>query len=198
MSKNKSGRKSLYSNEQLIIELHNYARENVSGEITVTKLVEATNIPRHIWRYNEKVQQEIKRLNETKVFSEFINKDKFPEIISPEDILNSNYGNKKRLLKILTDLFEGYQYYFAEARKSKDYRVKLDEANNRIKDLEFEKKKCKEEIEYYKNKVNNALIDSMSPLDSRESGVKSNLIELTPEYANTDLTHIDLFDDVDI
>ncbi|MFT8315516.1 MAG: hypothetical protein ABF633_14890 [Clostridium sp.] len=198
MNKNKGGRKSIYDTEQLIIELHNYARENISGEITITKLVEVTNIPRHIWRYNKEVQQEIKRLNEATVFTEFINKDKFPEIISPEDILNANYGNKKRLLKILTDLFEGYQYYFAEARKAKEYKRKLDDAHNKIKELEYEKRKVKEEIEYYKNELNNALIDSISPLDSRETGVKPNLIQLTPIIANEDLLHPDLFDDIDI
>lgn len=197
VNKNKGGRKSIYETEQLIIELHNYARENVSGEITVTKLVKATNIPRHIWRYNDTVQKEIKRLNGATVFTEFINKDKFPEICSPEDLLNANYGNKKRLLKILTDLFEGYQYYFTEARKSKFYKKKLDDANNKIKELEYEIKKSKEEKEYYKNELNNALIDSISPLDSRETGVKSNLIQLSSDAINEDLLHLDLFGDID-
>ncbi|MCB2362272.1 hypothetical protein [Clostridium estertheticum] len=107
--KNKGGRPNLYSYDELKKHLLKYASEHIGGSITVAKLERYSNIPRHAWRYNKQIHEDIYELNKKPLIIDDIKVETL-NLPSAEELVNQNYNDKKRLIKVVNDLLELYQY----------------------------------------------------------------------------------------
>jgi hypothetical protein len=191
--KNKGGRPNLYNYDDLKKYLLKYSTEHVGGTITVAKLVKYSNIPRHAWRYSKQIQQDIYELNKQPIIINNIKVEtlNFP---SAEDLVNQNYNDKKRLIKIVNDLLELYQYAFDKARSSEENLKKCDELNYENNELRKRITQLSATVEFYKEEIKRMSIDSMSSKERKEKNIKENVISVI-KISEIESTFKSLFDE---
>lgn len=180
MKNNKGGRPAGYTKEQLLEILPQYTKEHPDQTIRLFELEAATGIKRHVWTYNMK--EEIDRIN--REIQKVETARTGISLPSAEQILTSCKGNEEKLAVQIQTLIEMVQDMsrYQDAAKTvkvmqKDYENKLDELNCIIKEKD-------KKIEELFTQINRLAIDSENPNIRKEKGIKSNIIEFTPQNMN--------------
>ena len=180
MKNNKVGRPAGYTKEQLMEILLQYTKENPHQTRRLFELEAATGIKRHVWTYNMK--EEIDRIN--REIQKVETARTGISLPSAEQILTSCKGNEEKLAVQIQTLIEMVQDMsrYQDAAKTvkvmqKDYENKLDELNCIIKEKD-------KKIEELFTQINRLAIDSENPNIRKEKGIKSNIIEFTPQNMN--------------
>lgn len=180
MKNNKGGRPAGYTKEQLLEILLQYTKEHHDQTIRLFELEAATGIKRHVWTYNMK--EEIDRIN--REIQKVETARTGISLPSAEQILTSCKGNEEKLAVQIQTLIEMVQDMsrYQDAAKTvkvmqKDYENKLEELNCIIKEKD-------QKIEELFTQINRLAIDSENPNTRKEKGIKSNIIEFTPQNMN--------------
>ena len=177
MKKSKGGRPTEYTKDELLKILLNYTQEHQKQTVRLSELQEATGIKRYIWSYN--LKDEIDKINREIQSVATAGKGTF--LPSVEEILLSCKGDEKKLavqIQTLTDMVNDMSKYQDAAKAVKgmeaDYKNRLDELECMIKEKD-------KQIEALYEQINRLVIDSDNPNKRKEQGIKSNVIEYTPE-----------------
>lgn len=177
MKKSKGGRPTEYTKDELLKILLNYTQEHPKQTVRLSELQEATGIKRYIWSYN--LKDEIDKINREIQSVATAGKGTF--LPSVEEILLSCKGDEKKLavqIQTLTDMVNDMSKYQDAAKAVKgmeaDYKNRLDELECMIKEKD-------KQIEALYEQINRLVIDSDNPNKRKEQGIKSNVIEYTPE-----------------
>lgn len=177
MKKSKGGRPTEYTKDELLKILLNYTQEHPKQTVRLSELQEATGIKRYIWSYN--LKDEIDKINREIQSVTTAGKGTF--LPSVEEILLSCKGDEKKLavqIQTLTDMVNDMSKYQDAAKAVKgmeaDYKNRLDELECMIKEKD-------KQIEALYEQINRLVIDSDNPNKRKEQGIKSNVIEYTPE-----------------
>ena len=178
MKSNRGGRPAQYSHEQLLKILLQYTEDNPNQTVKLYELEKATGIKRHVWSYNmmdeiNKINREIQKVN--------IARTGISPFPSAEQILISCKGDEKKLtaqIESLLDMVRNLSKYqdaeLAAKVMQRDYENKIDE-------LEYIIKEKEKKIEGLFAEINKLTVDSGNPNTRKEKGIKSNIIELTPQ-----------------
>lgn len=178
MKNNRGGRPAQYTREQLLEILLQYTEDNPNKTVKLCELEEATGIKRHVWSYNmmdeiNKINREIQKVNIARTGT-----SPFP---SAEQILISCKGDEKKLaaqIESLLDMVRSLSRYQDAELAAK---VMRRDYENRIEELECIIKEKEKKIEELFDEINQLTIDSGNPNVRKERGIKSNIIELTPQ-----------------
>lgn len=177
MKKSKGGRPTEYTKDELLKILLNYTQEHPKQTVRLSELQEATGIKRYIWSYN--LKDEIDKIN--REIQSVVTAGKGTFLPSVEEILLSCKGDEKKLavqIQTLTDMVNDMSKYQDAAKAVKgmeaDYKNRLDELECMIKEKD-------KQIEALYEQINRLVIDSDNPNKRKEQGIKSNVIEYTPE-----------------
>ena len=180
MKNNKGGRPAGYTKDHLFEILLHYKKYHPDITIRIFELEAATGIKRHVWTYNMK--EEIDRIN--REIQKVETARTGISLPSAEQILTSCKGNEEKLAVQIQTLIEMVQDMsrYQDAAKTvkvmqKDYENKLDELNCIIKEKD-------KKIEELFTQINRLAIDSENPNIRKEKGIKSNIIEFTPQNMN--------------
>lgn len=180
MKNNKGGRPAGYTKEQLLEILLQYTKEHPDQAVRLFELEAATGVKRHVWNYNMK--DEIDRIN--REIQKVETARTGISLPSAEQILTSCKGNEEKLAMQIQTLIEMVQDMsrYQDAAKTvkvmqKDYENKLEELNCIIKEKD-------KKIEELFTQINRLAIDSENPNIRKEKGIKSNIIEFTPQNMN--------------
>lgn len=177
MKNNKGGRPAGYTKERLLEILLQYTQEHPDQTIRLFELEAATGIKRHVWTYNmkdeiDKINKEVQKVDVARTGI---------SLPSAEQIFTSCKGNEEKLAMQIQTLIEMVQDMsrYQDAAKTvkvmqKDYENKIDELNCIIKEKD---KKIGELF----TQINRLAIDSENPNIRKEKGIKSNIIEFTPQ-----------------
>lgn len=189
--KNKGGRPVKYKTEDLKKILYKFLQEKNPSKITIPMLVEYSGLPIQAWRFNTDIKKEIDSLNKRiENISIVVSTEGVTELLtipSPEDIINTNYKNKQKLIKVVSDLIDLYQYSLNKS-------LKFDALKKENEELKKQVKTLKADISYYEEELKKISIQSTSFLERKENNLKDNLIDIK-EYSRTNTTFKDLFDD---
>lgn len=177
MKKSKGGRPTEYTKDELLKILLNYTQEHPKQTVRLSELQKATGIKRYIWSYN--LKDEIDKINREIQSVATAGRGTF--LPSVEEILLSCKGDEKKLavqIQTLTDMVNDMSKYQDAAKAVKgmeaDYKNRLDELECMIKEKD-------KQIEALYEQINRLVIDSDNPNKRKEQGIKSNVIEYTPE-----------------
>lgn len=180
MKHNRGGRPAGYTKEQLLEILLQYTKEHPDQAVRLFELEAATGVKRHVWNYNMK--DEIDRIN--REIQKVETARTGISLPSAEQILTSCKGNEEKLAMQIQTLIEMVQDMsrYQDAAKTvkvmqKDYENKLEELNCIIKEKD-------KKIEELFTQINRLAIDSENPNIRKEKGIKSNIIEFTPQNMN--------------
>lgn len=180
MKHNRGGRPAGYTKEQLLEILLQYTKEHPDQAVRLFELEAATGVKRHVWNYNMK--DEIDRIN--REIQKVETARTGISLPSAEQILTSCKGNEEKLAMQIQTLIEMVQDMsrYQDAAKTvkvmqKDYENKLEEINCIIKEKD-------KKIEELFTQINRLAIDSENPNIRKEKGIKSNIIEFTPQNMN--------------
>lgn len=178
MKNNRGGRPAQYTREQLLEILLQYTEDNPNKTVKLYELEEATGIKRHVWSYNmmdeiNKINREIQKVNIARTGT-----SPFP---SAEQILVSCKGDEKKLaaqMESLLDMVRSLSRYQDAELAAK---VMRRDYENKIEELECITKEKEKKIGELFEEINQLTIDSGNPNVRKERGIKSNIIELTPQ-----------------
>lgn len=189
--KNKGGRPKIYKTDDLKNILYRYVQEKNPVEVKISHLVKFSGIPIQAWRFNSEIRKEINIIN--KKFENmplFISTEGVSELISipsAEELINTNYKNKPKLIKIVSDLIERYQESFNESLKIGELKKENEKLKKKLKYLELD-------VEFYKEEMKKMVVQSTSILERNDKGIKENVIDIQ-KYSETKTTFKDLFED---
>lgn len=172
-SVSKGGRPRKYDEAELKKLLYKFVAEKSPVKITYKALVEYTGIPIQAWRFNENIKNEIAVINKRIANIQFISNtaeiNELATIPSAEDLVNTNYGNKKKLIKVFQDLLDVYEYALNKSMAYDNLELENQKLKHTIKSLE-------DNLEFYKNEVKKMTIDSIPGLGDPNNNVKKNVI----------------------
>lgn len=177
MKNTKGGRPIKYTREQLLELLLNYTQEHPSQTVRLFELEEETGVKRYIWSYNMK--DEIDRINR-EIQNVSIARTGI-ELPSVDQILLSCKGDEKKLAVQLQTLVDMVQDMSKYQDATKAVKVMKADYENRLNELECIIKEKDKKIEVLYEQINKLVIDSDNPNKRKEQGIKSNVIEFTPE-----------------
>lgn len=186
----KGGRPKKYDEEVLKQALYKFIAEESPVKITYKMLVEHTGYPIQAWRFNENLKNEIKHINERIERISFLsNTNEIIDVVnipSAEELVEVNYNNREKLIKVIDQLINVYQYAF---RKSIDY-SRLEEEN-----YELKKKvdSLTSDVEFFRNKVREMTIESVPGLGNANKDVRRNVLDLK-DKSKMRKRHADLFE----
>jgi hypothetical protein len=172
--KNKGGRPTKYTYEELREALLEYAHEHIGGQIILADLGRETKFPQHAWKNNEDIRKDIERLNKTPIEVVGLMKEQ-AFIVSAEDLVINNYTNKKRLIDAVQQIINAYQSTFEKA-------LKVEELEKSLYNKEKEVNNLKEEVIFYKNKYKEMTVQSTTIKGREENGIKENVLDLEKYY----------------
>lgn len=191
LPKNKGGRPKKYDTDDLKKLLYEYLKDENPSKVKISDLVKNTGIPIQAWRFNEEIKKEINTINDKfdnltsikpiKTSHELLN------IPSAEDIVNTNYKNKKKLIDAVDNLVHAYQYSLEKSLKAEELEYEISKLKKQIVSLE-------ENVDFYKNEMKKMMIQSTSVVERKENNIKPNLIDIK-QYSETKTTFKDLFED---
>lgn len=175
----KAGRKPTYTNQQLIEALNKYVIKNPNTKITLAGLQKESGISYNIWKFNTKIRSIIDDLNNPPIIASE-SKYKFT-LPNAEQLVNVHYRNKPKLIKTIQDSFDVISDLYDYANIGFKAKQREDKISIEIKELKaiIETKDC--EIKKLNDEIDKLYVDSNSPLERKNKGIKENLIELTPE-----------------
>lgn len=189
---NKGGRPPKYNIDDLKKILYRYLQDKNPSKITLPELVKYyPDLPLHAWRFNKDIRKEIDTLNKRiENISLVVSVEGVTELLtipSPEDIINTNYKNKSKLIKVVGDLIDLYQYSFNKSLQVDD----LEKENQKLKK---QVKTLKNDLAYYEEQLKKMSVQSTSDFERKEKNLKENVIDIK-EYSKTNTSFKDIFDD---
>lgn len=193
MNETKSGRKAKYSYEDLEKIVEQFALTNVGEEITIPKLVKISGIPRHIWRYNKQIKRIIESLNH-KTINIDSNNSELETLPNVEELVNTNYANKKKLIKALSSYSSYINKLYETSLLYQKQQEEFEKLEQEVNDLQKQLEKAKSDIEFYKNEMKKMTIDSTSLKLRKEKGIKNNVLSINDKnkkMAGAILTEMD-------
>lgn len=179
MNNKSPGRKPKYTYETLLESLRKYLSKNPNTKINVSELARVTNIPRHIWRDNNKINKVIDEINNPPVM---VNPEKL-EFVLPNSVqlVESNYNNKPKLIKAIQDCFDVMYDLYEGALKGLKVEEREKKFKMQITELQACVKEKDQEIQRLNHEIDLLYLESESPTKRKDMGLKSNLIKLTSE-----------------
>lgn len=177
MKNPKGGRPVNYTKEQLLEMLLQYTKKHPDQTVRLFELEEATGVKRHIWLYNmkdeiDKVNREIQKVDVARTGL---------SLPSAEQILTSCKGNEEKLAVQIQTLIEMVQDMSRYQDAAKTVKVMQKDYENKLEELECIIKEKDKKIEDLFAEINRLAIDSENPNTRKEKGIKSNIIEFTPQ-----------------
>lgn len=177
MKNPKGGRPVNYTKEQLLEMLLQYTKEHPDQTVKLFELEAATGVKRHIWLYNmkdeiDKVNREIQKVDVARTGI---------SLPSVEQILTSCKGNEEKLAVQIQTLLEMVQDMSRYQNAAKTVKVMQRDYENKLEELECIIKEKDKKIEELFTQINRLTIDSENPHTRKEKGIKSNIIEFTPQ-----------------
>lgn len=177
MKNPKGGRPVNYTKEQLLEMLLQYTKEHPDQTVKLFELEAATGVKRHIWLYNmkdeiNKVNREIQKVDVARTGI---------SLPSAEQILTSCKGNEEKLAVQIQTLIEMVQDMSRYQDAAKTVKVIQRDYENRLEELQCIIKEKDKKIEELFAEINRLTIDSENPNKRKERGIKSNIIEFTPQ-----------------
>lgn len=177
MKNPKGGRPVNYTKEQLLEMLLQYTKEHPDQTVKLFELEAATGVKRHIWLYNmkdeiDKVNREIQKVDVARTGL---------SLPSVEQILTSCKGNEEKLAVQIQTLLEMVQDMSRYQDAAKTVKVMQRDYENKLEELECIIKEKDKKIEELFTQINRLTIDSENPHTRKEKGIKSNIIEFTPQ-----------------
>ncbi len=176
MKKQKGGRPASYTHEQLLEILLEYTKGHPDQTVKLFELEAATGIKRHVWIYNmkeeiDKINKEIQKVDVARAGI---------SLPSAEQILASCKGNEERLAAQIQTLIEMVQDMSRYQDAAKTVKVMQRDYENKLEELECIIKEKDKKIEELFTQINRLAIDSENANTRREKGIRSNIIEFTP------------------
>ena len=177
MKNPKGGRPVNYTKEQLLEMLLQYTKEHPDQTVKLFELEAATGVKRHIWLYNmkdeiDKVNREIQKVDVARTGI---------SLPSVEQILTSCKGNEEKLAVQIQTLLEMVQDMSRYQDAAKTVKVMQRDYENKLDELECIIKEKDKKIEELFTQINRLTIDSENPNKRKEKGIKSNIVEFTPQ-----------------
>lgn len=177
MKNPKGGRPVNYTKEQLLEMLLQYTKEHPDQTVKLFELEAATGVKRHIWLYNmkdeiDKVNREIQKVDVARTGI---------SLPSVEQILTSCKGNEEKLAVQIQTLLEMVQDMSRYQDAAKTVKVMQRDYENKLEELECIIKEKDKKIEELFTHINRLTIDSENPNKRKERGIKSNIVEFTPQ-----------------
>ncbi len=177
MKKPKGGRPASYTHEQLLEILLRYTKEHPDQTVKLFELEAATGIKRHVWSYNmkeeiDKINKEIQKVDVARAGI---------SLPSAEQILISCKGNEEKLAAQIQTLIEMVQDMSRYQDAAKTVKVMQRDYENKLEELECIIKEKDKKIEELFVQINRLTIDSENPNTRKEKGIRSNIIEFTPQ-----------------
>ena len=177
MKNPKGGRPVNYTKEQLLEMLLQYTKEHPDQTVKLFELEAATGVKRHIWLYNmkdeiDKVNREIQKVDVARTGI---------SLPSVEQILTSCKGNEEKLAVQIQTLLEMVQDMSRYQDAAKTVKVMQRDYENKLEELECIIKEKDKKIEELFTQINRITIDSENPNKRKEKGIKSNIVEFTPQ-----------------
>ena len=177
MKNPKGGRPDNYTKEQLLEMLLQYTKEHPDQTVKLFELEAATGVKRHIWLYNmkdeiDKVNREIQKVDVARTGI---------SLPSAEQILTSCKGNEEKLAVQIQTLLEMVQDMSRYQDAAKTVKVMQRDYENKLEELECIIKEKDKKIEELFTQINRLTIDSENPNKRKEKGIKSNIVEFTPQ-----------------
>lgn len=186
----KGGRPRKYDEEVLKQILYKFIAEESPVKITYKMLAEHTGYPIQAWRFNENLKNEIKQINERIERISFLsNTNEIIDLVnipSAEELVEVNYNNREKLIKVVDELINVYQYALS---KSIDY-SKLEKEN-----YELKKKvdSLTSDVEFFRLKNRELTIESIPGLGNANENVRRNVLDLK-DKSRMKKRHADLFE----
>ena len=154
-----------------------YTKEHPDQTVKLFELEAATGVKRHIWLYNmkdeiNKVNREIQKVDVARTGI---------SLPSAEQILTSCKGNEEKLAVQIQTLIEMVQDMSRYQDAAKTVKVIQRDYENRLEELQCIIKEKDKKIEELFAEINRLTIDSENPNKRKERGIKSNIIEFTPQ-----------------
>ncbi len=176
MKKQKGGRPASYTHEQLLEILLEYTKGHPDQTVKLFELEAATGIKRHVWIYNmkeeiDKINKEIQKVDVARAGI---------SLPSAEQILASCKGNEEKLSAQIQTLIEMVQDMSRYQDAAKTVKVMQRDYENKLEELECIIKEKDKKIEELFTQINRLAIDSENANTRREKGIRSNIIEFTP------------------
>ncbi|NHC43441.1 hypothetical protein G6549_26695 [Bacillus sp. MM2020_1] len=172
--KNKGGRPTKYTYEELRETLLEYAHKHIGGQIKLADLGRETRFPQYVWKNNKEIRKDIERLNKTPIEVVGLMKEQ-AFIVSAEDLVNNNYNNKKKLIDVVQQIINAYETTFEKA-------LKVEELENALSCKEREVNNLKEEVQHYKNKYKELSVHSTTIRGREEHGLNENVLDIERYY----------------
>lgn len=176
MKNPKGGRPANYTHEQLLEILLRYTKEHPDQTVKLFELEAATGVKRHVWSYNmkdeiDKINKEIQRVDIARAGI---------SLPSAEQIVTSCKGNEEKLAAQIQTLIEMVQDMSRYQDAAKTVKVMQRDYENKLEELECIIKEKDKKIEELFTQINRLTIDSENANTRKEKGIKSNIIEFTP------------------
>lgn len=177
MKKPKGGRPASYTHEQLLEILLQYTKEHPDQTVKLFELEAVTGIKRHVWSYNmkeeiDKINKEIQKVDVARAGI---------SLPSAEQILISCKGNEEKLAVQIQTMIEMVQDMSRYQDAAKTARVMQRDYENKLEELECIIREKDKKIEELFVQINRLTIDSENPNTRKEKGIRSNIIEFTPQ-----------------
>ena len=177
MKKPKGGRPANYTHEQLLEILLKYTKEHPDQTVKLFELEAATGVKRHVWSYNmkdeiDKINKEVQKVDVARTGI---------SLPSAEQILTSCKGDEEKLAVQIQTLIDMVQDMSRYQDAAKTVKVIQKDYENKLEELECNIKERDKKIEELFTQINRLTIDSENPNTRKEKGIKSNIIEFTPQ-----------------
>ena len=165
MKNPKGGRPVNYTKEQLLEMLLQYTKEHPDQTVKLFELEAATD-------EIDKVNREIQKVDVARTGI---------SLPSVEQILTSCKGNEEKLAVQIQTLLEMVQDMSRYQDAAKTVKVMQRDYENKLEELECIIKEKDKKIEELFTQINRLTIDSENPNKRKEKGIKSNIVEFTPQ-----------------
>lgn len=177
MKNKKGGRPADYTKEQLLEILLQYTKEHPDQTVRLFELEAATGIKRHVWTYNmkdeiDKINKEVQKVDVARTGI---------SLPSAEQILTSCKGNEEKLAMQIQTLIEMVQDMSRYQDAAKTVKVMQKDYENKLDEMECIIKEKDKKIGELFSQINRLTIDSENPNIRKEKGIKSNIVEFTPQ-----------------
>ena len=177
MKNKKGGRPADYTKEQLLEILLQYTKEHPDQTVRLFELEAATGIKRHVWTYNmkdeiDKINKEVQKVDVARTGI---------SLPSAEQILTSCKGDEEKLAMQIQTLIEMVQDMSRYQDAAKTVKVMQKDYENKLDEMECIIKEKDRKIGELFSQINRLTIDSENPNTRKEKGIKSNIVEFTPQ-----------------
>lgn len=172
------GRPQKYTDEELLLELKKYREKHPNTKIKLVDLERETGIPVHIWKY--RLNAYIKEINNNTT-EEMTPKTEGFCLPSAHDMLINCMDNPDLIeqnFEMLLDIIHTLQCYKDASATIENIKTNYE---NKIQQLECEKKDLMNQNTKLNDTMNRYILDSASLNKRKQLGIKDNIIKFNPD-----------------